>query len=63
MASKFKTPTADMLVRVPVDLKRWLERQSQKSFASQNAEVIRCIRERMEAEQRAASSQGQRRAG
>jgi hypothetical protein len=38
-------------VRVPRDVKEWLERQSSHHLSSQNSEVVRCIRARMAAEQ------------
>jgi len=36
------------MVRMPHDLKLWIERQSRRNGSSQNSEVIRAIRERME---------------
>ena len=43
-------PSVAMALRLPPDVKKWLEAQSQKSFTSQNAEVVRSCRERMDAE-------------
>jgi hypothetical protein len=44
--------TVNMLLRVPVDVKTWLEQQASRTLSSQNSEVIRSIRARMESEQR-----------
>ncbi len=61
---RFKRPTAELLVRMPKEMMGWIEQQSQRSFTSRNAEIVRSVQERMDAEKRAASSQqGQRRAG
>lgn len=35
-------------IRLPEDLKAWLAMQAQANGSSQNSEVIRAIRERME---------------
>jgi predicted HicB family RNase H-like nuclease len=35
-------------LRLPRDLRTWLESEAQKNGASQNSEVIRALRERME---------------
>jgi len=41
-----------VLFRMPKDVKIWLEREAARNAASQNSEIIRCIRARMDAEQR-----------
>jgi hypothetical protein len=41
---------AEMVIRVPRDIKVWIGRQAQKNCASQNSEVIRAVRARMEAD-------------
>lgn len=54
-----KQKTVNMLLRVPVDVKSWLEQQAQqaqRSLASQNSEVIRCIRDRMDAAEQRSSA-------
>lgn len=38
------------MVRLPPDLKRWIALQAVYNSSSQNSEIIRCIRERMERE-------------
>ena len=43
-----KQKTVNMLLRVPVDVKTWLEQQASRTLASQNSEVIRAIRARMD---------------
>ena len=47
-----ETPIA-MSVKVPVDVKKWLERQAVHNLSSQASEVVRALRRAMEAEQRA----------
>ncbi|MGY6697873.1 MAG: ribbon-helix-helix domain-containing protein [Roseinatronobacter sp.] len=37
-----------MQLRLPPDLKAWIEAEAAKNGASQNSEVIRAIRDRME---------------
>ena len=34
-------------LRLPIDLKRWIEEQAEANGSSQNSEVIRAVRERM----------------
>lgn len=42
-------------IRFPADVKAWLAEQAEKNASSQNSEVIRAIRERMEREQATAA--------
>lgn len=37
-----------MQLRMPEDLKRWLAKEAEMNGSSQNSEVIRAVRERME---------------
>jgi len=37
-----------MQLRLPDDLKDWVKQQAEKNRSSQNSEVIRAIRDRME---------------
>ena len=39
-----------MRLRIPQDLKEWLQVQARKNASSQNSEIVRAIRERMEKE-------------
>jgi hypothetical protein len=43
-----KEETADVLLRVPLDVKRWIELEAARTLASQNSEIIRCIRAKMD---------------
>ena len=43
-----KRETVALLIRLPPDVKRWLEREAARNAGSQNSEVVRCIRDRME---------------
>lgn len=36
------------MLRVSPEMKRWIEDQSERNFASQNSEILRCIQERMD---------------
>jgi hypothetical protein len=42
--------TTHLLLRLPRDMKTWLERQAARTLSSQNSEILRCIRERMDRE-------------
>lgn len=42
------TDRKPLQLRLPTDLKAWLNAEAEKNGASQNSEVIRAIRERME---------------
>lgn len=37
-----------IMVRLPADVKEWLERQAEKHAGSQGSEIVRAIRERMD---------------
>jgi hypothetical protein len=45
---------AEMVVRIPKDVKGWLEKEAQRTGASQNSEIVRSLRARMETEQKRA---------
>jgi hypothetical protein len=47
-----------MMIRFPPDVRSWLERQSARSFATMNAEVVRSVTERMQRDQ--ADARGKR---
>jgi hypothetical protein len=47
----FKT----LLVRLPVELKEWLEKESGRNLSSQGSEVVRAVRQRMESVQSSAA--------
>jgi predicted HicB family RNase H-like nuclease len=36
------------MLRVAPEMKKWLEDQAERNFASQNSEILRCIQERMD---------------
>lgn len=42
------TEPKQLALRVPADVKAWLADQAKKNGSSQNSEVIRAVRERME---------------
>lgn len=48
-----KTETDRVLVRLPRDVKEFLDREAARNCASRNSEIVRSLRARMEAEQRA----------
>lgn len=39
---------ARILVRLPLDVKMWIEREAERNGVSQNTEIIRTIRARMD---------------
>jgi hypothetical protein len=41
---------AEMVVRIPKDVKTWLEKEAARTGASQNSEVVRSLRARMDSE-------------
>jgi hypothetical protein len=45
--------TIKVLARITPEQKAWLERESERNLSSQNSEIVRSIRSRMESEQRA----------
>ena len=44
-----------VLVRMPPDVKRWLEREAARNAGSQNSEIVRSLRARMNFLERDAS--------
>jgi len=46
-----KQETKGLLLRLPRDVKAWIEKESARTLASQNSEIVRCIRARMDADQ------------
>jgi hypothetical protein len=46
-----KEATTTFLVRLPNDVLSWVEREAARTLASRNAEIVRSIRQRMDAEQ------------
>ena len=42
-----------VLVRMPADIKAWIEKQSAHNCSSQNSEVVRALRAAIDAERRA----------
>ena len=46
-----KEQTKAVLLRLPLDVKTWVEREAARTLASQNSEIIRSIRARMDEQQ------------
>jgi hypothetical protein len=46
-----KQETKGLLLRLPKDVKIWIEQESARTLASQNSEILRCIRAKMDADQ------------
>lgn len=42
--------TKQLQLRLPPDLKSWVEAQAEANAASQNSEIVRAVRERMQRE-------------
>ncbi len=47
-----KEQTKAVLLRLPLDVKAWIEQEAARTLASQNSEIIRGIRARMDNDQR-----------
>jgi hypothetical protein len=47
-----KEETKSILLRLPLDVARWLEQEAAPSLASRNSEIVRNLRARMDAQQR-----------
>lgn len=47
-----KEETKAVLLRLPLDVKTWVEQEAKRTLASQNSEIIRSIRARMGADRR-----------
>jgi len=45
-----------LLVRLPVEVKQWLEEESDRNLSSQTSEVVRAVRLRMESERHRSAS-------
>lgn len=43
-----KDNTESVFLRLPADVKLWIVKQAKKNGSSQNSEIIRSIRDRME---------------
>jgi hypothetical protein len=43
-----KRETVSVLVRLPLDVKQWLEREAARNAGSQNSEIVRSLRARMD---------------
>jgi hypothetical protein len=41
-----------VLLRIPADMKSWLEQEAARTCASRNNEILRCIRAKMDNEER-----------
>jgi hypothetical protein len=45
-----KEETTAVLLRLPRDVKTWIEKEAARTLASQNSEILRCIPARMDTE-------------
>ena len=45
-------PHKALQLRLPIDVKDWIAAQAKASGASQNSEIVRAVRERMERKQK-----------
>jgi|BarGraIncu00222A_1022003.scaffolds.fasta_scaffold350380_1 hypothetical protein len=46
-----KSEAVRVMARLPQEQKLWIEEQAERNFTSQNAEIVRSIRSRMESQQ------------
>lgn len=55
MTRKINTdPISELPIRMPVEIKRWLEERARQTRSTQNSEVVRLLRAAMLEDQRAA---------
>jgi hypothetical protein len=47
----YKTEFERVLVRLPLDIMEFLDREAERNCASRNSEIVRAIRQRMDSEQ------------
>lgn len=45
-----------VMIRLPHDMKRWVEKQAKRNGASQNSEIVRRLRAEMDREMEASAS-------
>jgi predicted HicB family RNase H-like nuclease len=50
--------TTHITLRLPPDAKAFIAAQAERNTSSQNSEIIRCIRDRMDRETKTATEQG-----
>ena len=50
-----ESQTTKMLIKMPLDAKAWLKSEAARNISSQQAEIVRSIRERMERAQEKAA--------
>jgi macrodomain Ter protein organizer (MatP/YcbG family) len=53
-----KEKTATVLLRLPRDVKDWIEKEAAHTLASQNSKILRCIRQRMDAAEQPSKKAG-----
>ena len=44
---------AKFLIRIPREVKNWVEQNAARSYATRNSEIVRALRAQMEAQQQA----------
>jgi hypothetical protein len=49
MARKEK-PSTTFLIRLPDDVLSWVEQKAERTLASRNSEIVRCVRDCMDSE-------------
>ncbi len=50
-----KQTEPQLKIRIPSDLKRFIAIQAERNKSSQNSEIVRCIRERMDRQTKTAT--------
>jgi hypothetical protein len=56
--SKTNTDRIGMAIRVPPDVKTWIEREAARTGASQNSEIVRAVRTVMDEQSRREKAAG-----
>lgn len=52
-----KQSEPQLKIRIPKDLKSFISLQAERNKSSQNSEIVRCIRERMDRERKTATNE------
>jgi len=45
-----KKETANVLVRLPLDVEDWIRQQAERTLTSRSSEIVRMIRDKMDAD-------------
>jgi hypothetical protein len=46
--SKTKRDLVPKMIRLPREMKRWIEKEAERNGGTESTEIVRCVRERMD---------------